>query len=52
MTLSAGEASLLVALGLFAPAALCVRTAADVFETAGDEFTATQDGAAGVTDGE
>lgn len=52
VTLSAGVASLLVALGLFAPAALCVRTAADVFETADDEFTATQDGAAGVTDGE
>lgn len=52
VTLSAGAASLLVALGLFAPAALCVRTAADVFETADDEFAAAQDGAAGVTDGE
>ena len=52
VTLAAGMASLLVALGLFAPAALCVRTAADVFETVGDEFTAAQDGAAGVTDGE
>lgn len=52
VTLAAGTASLLVALGLFAPAAICVRTAADVFETAGDEFTAAQDGAAGVTDGE
>ena len=52
VTLAAGMASLLVALGLFAPAALCVRTAADVFETADDEFAAAQDGAAGVTDGE
>lgn len=52
VTLAAGVASLLVALGLFAPAALCVRTAADVFETADDEFAAAQDGAAGVTDGE
>lgn len=52
VTLAAGAASLLVALGLFAPAALCVRTAADVFETADDEFAAAQDGAAGVTDGE
>lgn len=52
VTLSAGVASLLVALGLFAPAALCIRTAADVFETADDEFAAAQDGAAGVTDGE
>ena len=52
VTLAAGMASLLVALGLFAPAVLCVRTAADVFETADDEFAAAQDGAAGVTDGE
>ncbi len=52
VTLAAGVASLLVALGLFAPAALCVCTAADVFETADDEFAAAQDGAAGVTDGE
>ena len=52
VTLAAGVASLLVALGLFAPAALCIRTAADVFETADDEFAAAQDGAAGVTDGE
>lgn len=52
VTLAAGMVSLLVALGLFAPAALCVRTAADVFETADDEFAAAQDGAAGVTDGE
>ena len=52
VTLAAGMASLLVALGLFAPAALCIRTAADVFETADDEFAAAQDGAAGVTDGE
>ena len=52
VTLAAGVASLLVALGLFAPAALCVRTAADVYETADDEFAAAQDGAAGVTDGE
>ena len=52
VTLAAGVASLLVALGLFAPAALCVRTAADVFETADDEFAAAQDGVAGVMDGE
>lgn len=52
VTLAAGVVSLLVALGLFAPAVLCIRTAADVFETANDEFAAAQDGAAGVTDGE
>ena len=52
VTLAAGVASLLVVLGLFAPAALCICTAADVFETADDEFAAAQDGAAGVTDGE